>query len=232
MKGTDHFKRTIQMYLEQRAEEDTLFAKKYRNPAKNIDECVTHILNYVQKSGCSGFTDGEIFGQAIHYYEENEIEVGKPMNCQVVVNHVVELTEEEKAEARQNAVRRYQEEELRKLQNRNRPSARKETHPQPSLFDLGLRNRRPRYRKRWQDFQPTSAPYQRHKLNGHTATALNISATAPRKGTSPALTAVTSGTATADYVTPLKAVPAPNAMPNSKCRIHADASTRKRSISA
>ena len=126
------------MYLEQRAEEDTLFAKKYRNPAKNIDECVTHILNYVQKSGCSGFTDGEIFGQAIHYYEENEIEVGKPINCQVVVNHVVELTEEEKAEARQNAVRRYQEEELRKLQNRNRPSARKETHPQPSLFDLGL----------------------------------------------------------------------------------------------
>ena len=126
------------MYLEQRAEEDTLFAKKYRNPAKNIDECVTHILNHVQKSGCNGFTDGEIFGQAIHYYEENEIEVGKPMNCQVVVNHVVELTEEEKAEARQNAVRRYQEEELRKLQNRNRPSARKETQPQPSLFDLGL----------------------------------------------------------------------------------------------
>ena len=126
------------MYLEQRAEEDALFAKKYRNPAKNMDECVTHILNYVQKSGCNGFTDGEIFGQAIHYYEENEIEVGKPMNCQVVVNHVVELTEEEKAEARQNAVRRYQEEELRKLQNRNRPSARKETHPHPSLFDLGL----------------------------------------------------------------------------------------------
>ena len=126
------------MYLEQRAEEDTLFAKKYRNPAKNIDECVTHILNYVQKSGCSGFTDGEIFGQAIHYYEENEIEVGKPMNCQVVVNHVVELTEEEKAEARQNAARRYQEEGLRKLQNRNRPPARKVTQSQPSLFDLGL----------------------------------------------------------------------------------------------
>ena len=140
MKGTDHFKRTIQMYLEQRAEEDTLFAKKYRNPAKNIDECVTHILNYVQKSGCSGFTDGEIFGQVIHYYEENEIEVGKPMNCQVVVNHVVELTEEEKAEARQNAVRRYQEEELRKLQNRHKPrTANKATAQevqQPNLFNF------------------------------------------------------------------------------------------------
>ena len=39
----------------------------YKRQAKNIDECVTHILNYVQKSGCNGFTDGEIFGQAIHY---------------------------------------------------------------------------------------------------------------------------------------------------------------------
>ena len=128
------------MYLEQRAEEDALFAKSYRNPAKNIDDCVTHILNYVQKRGCNGFTDGEIYGQAIHYYEENEIEVGKPMNCQVVVNHVVELTEEEKAEARQNAVHQYQEEELRKLQNRHKPrtatKATAQAIQEPSLFDL------------------------------------------------------------------------------------------------
>ena len=105
MKGTDHFKKTILMYLEQRAEEDQLFAKSFSNPAKNIDDCVTYILNYVKNSGCNGFTDGEIFGQAIHYYEENEIEVGKPMNCQVAVNHIVELTAEEKAEARQKAIR-------------------------------------------------------------------------------------------------------------------------------
>ena len=128
------------MYLEQRAEEDALFAKNYRNPAKNIDECVTYILNYVKKSGCNGFTDGEIFGQAVHYYEENEIEVGKPMNCQAVVNHVVELTAEEKAEARQDAVRRYQEEELRKLQTRHKPrTATKATAqevPQPNLFNF------------------------------------------------------------------------------------------------
>ena len=128
------------MYLEQRAEEDALFAKNYRNPAKNIDECVTYILNYVKKSGSNGFTDGEIFGQAVHYYEENEIEVGKPMNCQAVVNHVVELTAEEKAEARQDAVRRYQEEELRKLQNRHKPrTATKATAqevPQPNLFNF------------------------------------------------------------------------------------------------
>ena len=92
MKGTDHFKRTIQMYLEQRAAEDELFAKNYRNPAKNIDDCITYILNYVQRSGCNGFSDGEIYGQAVHYYDENEIEVGKPIQCQIAVNHVVEPT--------------------------------------------------------------------------------------------------------------------------------------------
>ena len=52
MKGTDHFKKTILMYLEQRAEEDQLFAKSFSNPAKNIDDCVTYILNYVKNSGC------------------------------------------------------------------------------------------------------------------------------------------------------------------------------------
>ena len=138
MKGTDHFKRTIQMYLEQRAAEDELFAKNYRNPAKNIDDCVTYILNYVQKSGCNGFSDGEIYGQAVHYYDENEIEVGKPLQCQIAVNHVVDLTAEEKAEARQRAIRQYQDEELRKMQNRQRARAAKPQKPQvePSLFDF------------------------------------------------------------------------------------------------
>ena len=44
------------MYLEQRAAEDALFAKKYRNPAKNIDDCVTYIASmgwilFMQKKG-------------------------------------------------------------------------------------------------------------------------------------------------------------------------------------
>ena len=71
-----------------------------------------------------------------HYYDENEIEVGKSIQCQVVVNHVVELTEEEKQEARRKAVAQYQQMELQKLQNRNKPTAKKETQVQPSLFDF------------------------------------------------------------------------------------------------
>lgn len=137
MKTTAHFKRTIQAYLEQRAAEDKLFAEAYRKEGKNIDDCVTYILNEVQRSGCNGFTDGEIYSMAVHYYDEDDIEVGKPVSCRVSVNHVVELTEEEKAEARKNAIRQYQQAELRKMQERNKkPTAKQETQVQPNLFNF------------------------------------------------------------------------------------------------
>ena len=103
------------------------------------EDCVTYILNWVQKSGCNGFCDDEIYGQAIHYYEEKDIEVGKPLNCQMSVNHHIELTEEEKAQARQEAIRQYQQEQMNKMRNRDtakRTSQRTETEVhQPSLFD-------------------------------------------------------------------------------------------------
>lgn len=137
MKTTDHFKRTIQAYLEQRASEDKLFAVAYRKEGKNMNDCVTYILNTVKASGCNGFTDGEIYSMAVHYYDEDDIEVGKPLSCQVSVNHVVELTEEEKAEARKRAVEQYQQAELRKMQERTKkPTAKQETQVQPSLFEF------------------------------------------------------------------------------------------------
>lgn len=138
MKGTEHFKKTIQAFLEQRAAEDELFAVNYRNPAKNIDDCITYILNYVQKSGCNGFSDEEIFGQVIHFYDEANIEVGKPIDCKVVVNHHVELTEEEKAQARRDAIKRAEDEAYAKLkQQREKATAKRTvTIQQPSLFDF------------------------------------------------------------------------------------------------
>ena len=73
MNTTEYFKRTIQAYLEERAMEDELFAAKYDNPDKNIDDCVTYILNWVQKSGCNGFCDDEIYGQAIRQYQQEQM---------------------------------------------------------------------------------------------------------------------------------------------------------------
>lgn len=70
MKATNHFKNTIQNYLEQRAQTDALFEWTYTTKEnKNIDDCCTYILNEVLKSGCNGFADDEIFGMAVHYYD-------------------------------------------------------------------------------------------------------------------------------------------------------------------
>ena len=138
MKGTELFKAAIQNYLEYRAMTDDLFAPRYANPAKNIDDCITYILNEVQKSGMNGFDDDEIYSMAMHYYDEDDIEIGKPISCKVMVNHHVELTEEEKQNARRKAIEQYQQMELNKLQSRTRQksSATQTTNVQPSLFDF------------------------------------------------------------------------------------------------
>ena len=118
MQVSASFKNSIQSYLEQRAEYDELFARSYRNPLKNIEDCITYILNYVQKSGCNGFDDDEIFGQAVHYYDEADIEIGKPIDCKVVVNHHIELSDEEKAEARKEAIKRAENEAYNRMAQR------------------------------------------------------------------------------------------------------------------
>ena len=115
MQVTNHFKQTIQNYLEHRAIDDTLFAASFGKPNKNIDDCITFILNTVQKSGCNGFTDDEIFSMAVHYYDEDNIEIGKPLSCKVVVNHTIELTEEEKKQARKDAIQKLQNEAYAKM---------------------------------------------------------------------------------------------------------------------
>ena len=138
MKGTELYKAAIQNYLEYRAMTDDLFAPRYANPAKNIDDCLTYILNEVQKSGMNGFNDDEIYSMAMHYYDEDDIEIGKPISCNVMVNHHVELTEEEKQNARKKAIEQYQQMELNKLQSRakQKSSAPQPTNVQPSLFDF------------------------------------------------------------------------------------------------
>lgn len=126
MNTTTHFKRTIQAYLAQRAMEDELFAVTYKKTNKNIDDCCTYILNEVRKSGCNGFTDGEVYSMAVHYYDEDNIEIGKPINARVTVNHTVELTTEEKDEARRQAIQRVQNETCTRMVQR-KPTVRKES---------------------------------------------------------------------------------------------------------
>ena len=140
MSGTEQFTRTIAEYLNLRAATDPLFAPNLAKPHKNIEDCITYILKQVQQSACNGFEDDEIYSMALHYYDKDDLEVGSPVACHVVVNHTIVLTEEEKAEAHKQAIQQYQAQELRRLQEPKRVKAKASTDseqvPQPSLFDL------------------------------------------------------------------------------------------------
>ena len=140
MNGTEQFTRTISEYLNLRAATDPLFAPNLAKPHKNIEDCITYILKQVQQSACNGFEDDEIYSMAVHYYDEDDLEVGSRVACHVVVNHTIVLTEEEKAEARKQAIQQYQAQELRRLQEprqvKTKASTDSEQARQPSLFDM------------------------------------------------------------------------------------------------
>ena len=127
MKSTERFKTVIEKYLTDLVGKNPQFATMFAKENKNINDCITYILNTVQKSGSNGFTQNEIYGMAIHYYDEDVIEVGKPIDCQVVLNQKVELTEEEKAEAKEKAIRELIDEEKKKLAKKNATSNSKST---------------------------------------------------------------------------------------------------------
>lgn len=135
MKSTERFKEVIREYLENRAAADTLFAAVFSKPHKNLDDCVSYILNMVKASGCNGFENSEIFSLATHYYDEENISVGNSIDCKVVINDTVELTEEEKAQARKDAIRRVHEEAYAKLtQSKSRTVQKQPDMQQTTLF--------------------------------------------------------------------------------------------------
>ena len=140
MSGTEHFTRTISEYLNLRAATDPLFAPNLAKPHKNIEDCITYILKQVQQSGYNGFEDDEIYSMAVHYYDEDDLDVGSHVACHVVVNHAIVLSEEEKAEARKQAIQQYQAQELRRLQEPRRVKTKASTNSEQarkaSLFDM------------------------------------------------------------------------------------------------
>ena len=140
MSGTEHFTRTISEYLNLRAATDPLFAPNLAKPHKNIEDCITYILKQVQQSGYNGFEDDEIYSMAVHYYDEDDLDVGSHVACHVVVNHAIVLSEEEKAESRKQAIQQYQAQELRRLQEPRRVKTKASTNSEQareaSLFDM------------------------------------------------------------------------------------------------
>lgn len=119
MKGTETFQRVIKDYLDKRAAEDELFAKDYAKPGKTIESCCDFIISEVKKSGRQGFDDSEIFGLAVHYYNEDTVSYEKHQ-CTVVVN----LSDQTKENLEKKAEEEFKKAKLVELQKKE--SAEKE----------------------------------------------------------------------------------------------------------
>lgn len=124
MKSSENFIEAIRQYLDSRAESDSLFAIRYAHPSKSVEECCQYILNEVKRQGVTVMTNDEVYSLATHYFDGDvsEKEIGSPLNCKVVISKDT-LTEEDKAELRQQAMEQYKEEQLRKIRRQSAPKA-------------------------------------------------------------------------------------------------------------
>ena len=141
------FEQAIKAYLDARANQDTQFAAKYANEKKSIEECCKFIEAEVcdmvaNKSGRQsyGMTDEEVYGLAVHYYDEPDIKV-KPIKARTEVfatNISYDPTEQEKEEARRAALQKLQDDAYNELRNKNKSkhmaTKQSATEGQTSLF--------------------------------------------------------------------------------------------------
>lgn len=67
------FENIIKGYIEKACQSDEVLAKKYEDSGKDIEGCCKYIKSEAKKkakNGCAVISDAEVFGWAIHYFDE------------------------------------------------------------------------------------------------------------------------------------------------------------------
>lgn len=136
MKVSQSFKTVIEQQIKLISQTNQQLAEALDKDGKNIDDCLKYIIMTVKKSGLNGFADQEIFDMATNYYLSDNIDLTGDLNCHVVVNRVVQLTEEEKLKAKDDALKALVQKETQRL---SKPKATakpdKKSNVSLSLFD-------------------------------------------------------------------------------------------------
>lgn len=71
-------KQIIKAYLDERAAADEQFAANYAKEKKSLDECWKYIMGEARSRAVGGsccMSDAEVFGLAVHYYDEDDIQI-------------------------------------------------------------------------------------------------------------------------------------------------------------
>lgn len=132
MKSSTSAIEVMQQMLQERCIAEPMFAIKMANPQKSMEGAVNYLCAQVKKSGLCVVDDAMVMNLLVHYFDENEIEDCGNINCNIVVGKP-ELSENDKAQIREQAKEQYREEQLRELRRQNQPKPQqpKATHSAP-----------------------------------------------------------------------------------------------------
>ena len=135
----------MQEMMQKRIEQEPEFALKMANPNKSMEDAINFLCNEVKKSGLCVLTDEAVEAILVHYWDEEDIEEVGNIGCNIAVSKP-ELSEEDKAELKEQAMEQYREEQLREIRRQSAPKAQpkqtsapkagEEINVQPSLFDF------------------------------------------------------------------------------------------------
>lgn len=126
----------IKNYLDNMAKSDELFAAKYANPKKSIDECCKYITGeaYARaKDGTAVISDEEVYGMAVRYYDEENIEIRKAPSVKTS-SAEPELTEEQQEKLRKQAEKEYKAKVMAELEQKEKDRKAKVSKPVESPF--------------------------------------------------------------------------------------------------
>ena len=122
LKSNDTAIAVMQNMLQERCIAEPSFAIKMANPSKSMEGAVNYLCSQIQKSGLCVVDDTTVMNLLVHYFDENEIEEGGKVNCNIVVSKP-ELSEEDKAELKEQAKEQYMQEQLREIKRQSAPKA-------------------------------------------------------------------------------------------------------------
>ena len=112
---TDVFVEHIQRWLDEEMKKDAQLAEKVQAGSKTVEMACNYVLSEVKKSGRCGFDDAEVYGMVRHFFDEDDVkDPGEQDVNRIVVSGHVDLSESEKAEAMERAVREYKAEMQKK----------------------------------------------------------------------------------------------------------------------
>lgn len=145
MKSNDSAIRAMQAMLQKKCLEEPTFALKMASPSKSMEGAINFLCAKVQKSGLTCLDDQSVASILYHYFDETDIDECGNVNCNIVVSKP-ELSDEDKAELREQAMAQYKEEQLRAIRKENQPKPQAkatstpkvgaEIETQPNLFDF------------------------------------------------------------------------------------------------